>query len=109
MLDLIKHIIQFRDERNWSQFHTAQNLAVSISIEAAELLENFQWKTNEEALNSKRTEICEEIADVLIYCLLLCDRIGINPKEAIIDKLEKNRAKYPVEKAFDSAKKYNEL
>jgi NTP pyrophosphatase (non-canonical NTP hydrolase) len=109
MKGLVQQIIQFRDERNWEQFHNPKDLAISLSLEASELLENFQWKSSEEALDKNLNNIKDELADVLIYALSLSDVLGIDPEEAVIQKLEKNRAKYPVEKAYNSNKKYNEL
>lgn len=104
MNELIERIIKFRDERDWAQFHTPENLTKSIVIEAAELLEHFQWD-NEFVKN----EVTEELADVMIYCILLADRLNIDIQEAISDKLDKNGQKYPVEKAKGNSKKYNEL
>ena len=112
-LTKIRNLIrQFRDERDWLQFHNPKNLACSISIEAAELLEHFQWKTPEESdahAKSKRTEISEEIADVAIYLIELADVLDIDLPAAIKGKLALNAAKYPVAKARGSAAKYTEL
>ena len=99
-----KEIRAFVKERDWSQFHTSENLAKSISIEAAELLECFQW--SDEADQSR---IREELADVLTYCLMLADRNGWDPAEVILEKLEKTKAKYPVESSKGSSRKYDEL
>ncbi|HAL30684.1 MAG TPA: nucleotide pyrophosphohydrolase [Coriobacteriia bacterium] len=110
--DLTRQIVAFRDERDWKQFHSPKNLAASISIEAAELLECFQWSSDEtiaEDVEKRRSEIEEEIADVLIYALLLAHDTGINPAEAVQRKLAKNEAKYPAEKAKGSRAKYTEL
>ena len=101
---VIRALAEFRDERDWKQFHTGKNLAESISIEAAELLEAFQWK--EEADIEK---VKEELADVLDYCYLLADHYGLDVDEICLAKIEKNREKYPVEKAKGTSKKYNEL
>ena len=113
MLDnLTRQIVAFRDERDWKQFHSPKNLAASISIEAAELLECFQWSSDEtidDDVEKRRGEIEEEIADVLIYALLLANDTGINPTEAVRRKLAKNDAKYPAEKAKGSRAKYTEL
>lgn len=107
-----ERIRAFRDARDWMQFHNPKNLACSIAIEAAELLEHFQWKTPEEsteyALNS-REELSEEIADVAIYLIELADNLGIDFLTAIDRKLSINEAKYPVEKAKGSATKYTHL
>ena len=112
--DLSKKIIQFRDERNWGQFHNPKDLAVSINIEAAELLELFQWKNEKEAeeflKDSKdREKLGQELADVLIYLFDLAEITGIDLEKAVLEKLEHNRKKYPVEKAKNSSKKYTEL
>ena len=93
---LIKSINEFRDARNWRQYHNAKDLALSVSIEAAELLEDFQWKNNEEAIEKNIDNIQEEIADVLIYTLILCDELDLNVEEIVRAKLEKNKEKYPV-------------
>lgn len=94
----------FTAERDWSQFHTPENLAKSISIEAAELLECFQWNTD-----ADEERVREELADVMTYCLLLADRIGADPDELVLDKLAKTRQKYPVEKARGRSTKYDAL
>lgn len=110
--DLTRQIVAFRDERDWKQFHSPKNLAASISIEAAELLECFQWSSDEtiaEDVEKRRGEIEEEIADVLIYALLLAHDTVIDPAEAVRRKLAKNEAKYPAEKAKGSRAKYTEL
>jgi dCTP diphosphatase len=91
MDDLIKEILQFRDERDWKQFHTPDNLAKSIVIEASELLENFQWGIDW----ADRTNVGEELADVMIYALMMCDRYGFDVKTIIRDKIAKNGIKYP--------------
>lgn len=94
---------EFVAERNWEQFHTPENLAKSISIEAAELLECFQW--NDGDLASAK----EELADVLTYCLLLADRLDVDPDEIVMEKLTKTREKYPVEKSRGRSEKYDRL
>ncbi|MES5955095.1 nucleotide pyrophosphohydrolase [Bacillus fungorum] len=109
MEDLQKAVIRFRDERNWEQFHNAKDLAISLNLETAELLETFQWKSSQEAMETKMQEMKEEIADVMIYLLLLSDQLNINLEEAVHSKLIKNAEKYPVEKAFGKNKKYNKL
>ena len=109
LLNAIRH---FRDERDWSQFHTPKNLAISLSLEASEVLEHFQWKTDEEIseyLKTNKEDLADELADVFNYLLLLSDRAGISIIEAAELKLKKNKDKYPIEKAKGSAKKYNEL
>ena len=111
---LTQALLKFRDQRNWSQFHTLRNLIVSLNLEAAELLELTQWKTDDEmsALTSDaRTHeaLCDECADVLLYLLLIADKEGIDLEAAAHRKLEKNAAKYPIEKAYGSSRKYNQL
>lgn len=102
----IKALREFRDERDWQQFHNSKDLAVAISIEASELLELFLWK-GEEDFN--REELEEELADVLSFCILLADKHKINIGEIIQNKITKNAKKYPVEKAKGTAKKYTDL
>lgn len=94
----------FVAERDWAQFHTPENLAKSVAIEAGELLECFQWGAD---ADPKRVR--EELADVLTYCLLLADRIGVDPDKIVLEKLEITREKYPVDKAHGSSKKYDAL
>ena len=94
----------FVAERDWAKFHTPENLAKSITIEAGELLECFQW-----GADTRPEHVREELADVLTYCLHLADRIGVDPEQIVWDKLEVTRKKYPVEKAKGSRKKYDEL
>jgi NTP pyrophosphatase (non-canonical NTP hydrolase) len=106
---LINEIIHFRDERNWKQFHNPKDLAISLSLEAGELLENFQWKSSEEAVAENLENIKDEIGDVIIYAILLSHELDINLEQAIKDKIQKNKQKYPVNKAFGSRKKYTEL
>ena len=101
IFDLLK---EFRDERDWGQFHSPENLAKSICIEAGELLECFQWST-EAPVNLVK----EELADVLTYCYLLADRIGSSPDDLIRTKLETTRAKYPIDEARGRSAKYDEL
>jgi NTP pyrophosphatase (non-canonical NTP hydrolase) len=99
-------LIQFRNERDWEQFHNAKDLALAINIEAGELLELFLWKKAEEANVEK---IKEELADIFSFAFLLAHKYGINVQEIIKNKIELNAQKYPVEKAKGNAKKYNEL
>lgn len=94
----------FVAEREWAQFHTPENLAKSISIEAAELLECFQWNADADISSVK-----EELADVLTYCLLLADRLGVDPNQIVLDKLELTRAKYPADRARGCSAKYDVL
>lgn len=90
--------------RDWAQFHTPENLAKSISIESAELLECFQWGTDADS-----EQVQDELADVLTYCFLLADRIGVEPEQIILEKLAKTDAKYPVDKARGRSTKYDRL
>lgn len=108
----MNRIRQFRDARDWLQFHNPKDLAVSIAIEAAELLEEFQWKSPEESKRyaaENRERIADEVADVAIYLLELTDVLGIDLSAAIHAKLDKNERKYPVEKSRGNSKKYTEL
>ena len=102
--DVKKEVIKFTEDRNWDQFHTPENLAKSISIEAAELLECFQWNAEYD-----KEAATEELADIMNYCILMADKMGVNIEQAIMDKIQKNKEKYPVEKSFGSSKKYTEL
>ena len=104
MKELIDKIIYLRDERDWKQFHTPENLAKSISIEASELLEHFQWNNefDKEGVN-------EELADVMIYCIQMADVLNVDIKEIMEKKLIKNGEKYPVDKAKGKSIKYNKL
>ena len=106
---LIEEIIKFRDDRNWKQFHNPKDLAISISLEASELLENFQWSSPEEAISKKKDKIADELADVLMYCVLIADVTQLDIEEIMMKKLEKNKIKYPVEKAYGKKEKYTEL
>lgn len=99
----------FRDARDWRQFHTEKDLAISISLEANELLELFQWKDSKESIEKYPTELKEEIADVLIYSYMLADNLGLDVDQIIEEKLEKNNQKYPVEKSKGVSDKYDEL
>lgn len=105
MDELLKIIRQFTKERNWGQFHTKENLAKSISIEAAELLQNYQWSDVETDL----INVKEELADVMVYCMMLADQYGFDITEIIKEKIIKNGIKYPVEKAKGISTKYDKL
>ncbi len=107
--DILKEINQFRDERNWRQFHNEKDLSLSISLEAAELLELFQWKSSEEVVDTKRERLAEELADVLIYSYMLADNLDFDINEIIRKKLVKNVEKYPINKSKDSNTKYKDL
>ena len=104
MRELTEKIRKFNEERDWNQFHSPENLAKSISIEAGELLECFQWN-NEYDLD----EVKEELADVINYCIQMADKLGVDPKQIVLDKMEKTAKKYPVEKAKGKSTKYNKL
>ncbi len=101
---LIKRIIEFRDKRDWKQFHTPDNLAKSILIEAGELLEEFQWQSKEK----NKDNLKAELADVLIYCILLADHYNLDLETIIQDKLIENEKKYPINLVKGKSKKYNE-
>ena len=103
--DTIKRILKFSEDRDWDQFHSPANLAKSISIEANELLECFQWSDDNYDIN----EVREELADVMVYCVDMLDKLGLDADEIINAKMDKNEAKYPIEKARGSAKKYDKL
>jgi dCTP diphosphatase len=110
--EITARIRNFRDERDWKQFHNPKEMAVAIAVEAGELLEHFAWKTaeqSEECALTKREEISEEMADIAILLFEMADNIGVNLAESIEAKLAKNALKYPVSKARGSNRKYNEL
>lgn len=112
--ELTEEILKFRDARNWGQFHDLRQLIVSLNLEAAELLELTQWKSDAEiaALPADavgREALSDECADVLLYLLLLAERAGIDLETAARDKLRKNAKKYPVEKSYGSSRKYTQL
>ena len=102
--ELIEALRQFVSERNWQQFHTPENLAKSISIESAELLELFQWSEPSEI-----EDIKDELADVLTYCFLLADKYDLEVENIILEKLKKTKAKYPINKSYGSSEKYDRL
>lgn len=106
--ETINQILKFRDDRNWKQFHNPKDLAISICLEAAELLEVFQWSASDTVCKGKTDKIREELADVLIYCILMADTCNLDMDEIIREKLKRNNEKYPVEKAKGSARKYDE-
>lgn len=107
--DAAAKVLAFREERDWSQFHNPKDLAISISIEAAELLEVFQWSGAELGAGAKFDAAKEELADVIIYCIYLADCLGVDIEGAVEDKVGRNSKKYPVEKTRGSARKYTEL
>ena len=104
MKELENKIVKFAEERDWLQFNTPENLAKSIAIEAGELLECFQWNSNYD-----KDEVCEELADVFTYCIQMAMKLGVDPEEIILKKLDKTRKKYPVDKAKGVSTKYNKL
>lgn len=108
---LTDKIKKFRDERDWKQFHNHKNMAISLALEAAEVLEHFQWKSFEECEEYGKThkdEIAEELADVAIYLFEFFDNLGIDLRDAMEKKMAKNAQKYPVEKAKGNYRKYNQ-
>ncbi len=112
MGDLQKRIIAFRDARDWKQFHNPKDLTISLVLEATELLEHFQWKSPEEMADhvSKNKEaVSDELADVLYWVLLIANDLKIDVGSALSNKMDKNEAKYPVEKSKGSHRKYTEL
>jgi NTP pyrophosphatase (non-canonical NTP hydrolase) len=106
MKEIVQELIKFRNERDWEQFHNPKDLAIALSIEANELLECFLWKKYEDANIDK---IKEELADVLAYSFLIAEKYDLDIKEIVLEKIEKNKIKYPIEKSKGTAKKYNEL
>ena len=110
-LEKIKKIIrEFASERNWDKYHTPKNLSMALSVEASELVEIFQWLTQEESKNidSKNIQyVKDEVADILIYLIRIADKLDIDLEEAILEKIKKNSEKYPIELSKDNAVKYN--
>ena len=107
--ETIDLILKFRDARDWKQFHNPKDLAISISLEAAELLEVFQWSAEDVSCEHKKEKISEELADVVNYCVLMADACSLDLDEIVREKVRKNNEKYPVEKAFGNKEKYTEL
>jgi len=111
MQDLQIKVIQFRDDRDWEQYHNAKDLAISLSLEASELLEIFQWKDADEVAKLKsdaevRTKVKEELGDIFIYELTLAHEFGFDPTEVVLDKVQTNEKKYPVDKVKGRSEKY---
>lgn len=104
--ELRKAIVQFTQERDWDQFHNGKDLALALSIEASELNEAFLWK---EAKDVNVEKVKEELADIFNYAILIADKYDLDVKQIVLDKIRRNAEKYPVDKAYGSAKKYNEL
>jgi len=104
--ELTLELLKFRNERDWEQFHNPKDLAIAINVEAGELLELFLWKNAE---NADIQKVKEEIADVLAFTLLLAEKYHFDVKQIVLEKIQANGVKYPVDKAKGTAKKYNEL
>ena len=107
--ETIDMILKFRDDRDWKQFHNPKDLAISISLESAELLEVFQWSGSDVSGENKKDKIKEELADVINYCVLMADACNLDIDQIVQDKIKKNNEKYPVEKAKGKSGKYSEL
>ncbi len=108
--ELQKKILKFRDDRDWKQFHNPKDIAVAISIESSELQEHFLWKSQNESYNIwLKPEVAEELADIVIYSILFADSCNIDISKTILDKLEKNGKKYPVDKAKWKNDKYDKI
>lgn len=107
--ETIKQILKFRDDRDWKQFHNPKDLAISISLETAELLKVFQWSGTDVSNEGKQEKIKEELADVLNYCVLMADACGLDIDEIVQEKIKVNNEKYPVSKAKGKKEKYNKL
>ena len=102
-------ILEFRDARDWQKFHNPKDLSLSLSLEASELLELFQWKSSEEAMEKNLDKMKDELADIFTYTLLFANETGIDLVKAVEQKIKKNSEKYPVEKAYGSKAKYTEF
>ena len=107
--ETVNKVLKFRDDRDWKQFHDPKDLAISISLEASELLEIFQWSRDDVYCLDKIDQIKEELADVVNYCILMADACDLDLDKIITDKIKLNAAKYPVDKAKGTSTKYNEL
>ena len=104
MEDVKNKVVRFTKDRDWDQFHSPANLAKSIAIESGELLECFQWNDN-----YNKEEVCDELADVVNYCILMADKLNVNLEEIVLKKLEENSKKYPINKSKGKSTKYNKL
>lgn len=109
MEKIIKKIDSFREDRKWNQFHNEKDLSISLMLEASELLENFQWKTSEEAVESNFVHIKDELADVFMYAFMIASNLDLDVEEIIMDKIEKNNRKYPISKSKGRKDKYDKL
>jgi NTP pyrophosphatase (non-canonical NTP hydrolase) len=108
--EMTKALVDFRDQRNWKQFHTKKDLALALSIEAAELNELFLWKKDESEWNAiSENSLKEELADIFAYALLLAEKCGFDVKDIVMEKISKNGKKYPIDKSYNSANKYTDL
>lgn len=107
--EAIEKSLAFREERDWAQFHNPKDLAISISLEAAELLEIFQWSGNDLIVSAKTDKAKEELADVVIYCIYLADALGADLAEAVSRKIDEDARKYPIDKSRGNARKYTDL
>ncbi|MEJ6523340.1 MAG: nucleotide pyrophosphohydrolase [Opitutales bacterium] len=107
--ELIDLLVQFRDERDWGQFHDSKNLALALSIEAAELNELFLWKKDSESEQIDRDRLKEELADVFAYALMLAEKNGLSVSEIVKEKIIKNAQKYPVEESKGTSTKYKKI
>lgn len=109
LAELEKEIIAFRDRRNWRQFHTVKDLVIGLNIEVSELSELFLWKNDAETAAVDRLEIADELADIFVYLNYLAHHFEIDLAQAVVQKLHKNNLKYPIEKSYNSNKKYNQI
>jgi len=107
--ETLQRVLRFRDDRNWRQFHTPKDLALTLNLEAAELLEVFQWSGADLECTEKREQLKAELADVVTCCILMADACGLDLDAIITEKMTRNETKYPVEKAWGNAAKYTEL
>ena len=107
--DVVAKALAFRDERNWAQFHNPKDLAISICLEASELLEAFQWSGGELHVPAKQEYMTEELADVVVYCIYLADALDIDLAKVVSEKIDANAKKYPVDKSWGTSRKYTEL
>ena len=107
--ETLDKVLKFRDDRNWKQIHNPKDLAISISLEAAELLEVFQWSAEDIWCNENKDKVEEELADIINYCILMADSCNLDLDEIVQRKIKRNEEKYPVEKAFGNKEKYTKL